>query len=272
MPELPEVETVCQGLKPYLVGSTIEKVTIRQPSLRWPIPVDLPELLANQAVKSIGRRGKYVLVQMPKGTLIIHLGMSGSLRIVDDNSLPSRHDHVDFHLNQNIRLRYNDPRRFGSMHWTIDDPLSHPLIKTIGIEPLESGFNGGYLLNKASGRKTAIKSFIMNAQVVAGVGNIYATEALFLAKVHPLKAAGALSRVDYQALAEAIKKILAEAIRAGGTTLKDFVNSEGNPGYFSQKLYVYGRSGQACLLCEGQIESVKLGQRTTAFCSSCQLA
>lgn len=270
MPELPEVETVCRGLEPHLLETAIQTVIIRQPALRWPVPANLSDLLTGQSIKAINRRGKYVLIQLQTGALIIHLGMSGSLRIVDGQSAPARHDHVDFHLEQNKILRYNDPRRFGSILWTHENPLYHPLIKTIGIEPLNAEFNGAYLQARAQGRKVPVKTLIMNGQIVAGIGNIYATEALFQARIYPFREAQSLSVGECQVLVDAIKAILEQAIVAGGTTLKDFVNSDGKPGYFSQKLYVYGRAGLACLLCDGLIQSKKSGQRTTAFCLVCQ--
>lgn len=270
MPELPEVETVKCGLIPHLENAIIQNVIIRCPQLRWPIPTSLKANLDQQKIIRLSRRGKYLLIHATSGTLIIHLGMSGSLRIVNQDTPISRHDHVDIILTDNKVLRYNDPRRFGAILWTKDDPLNHPLIKSIGIEPLDVNFSGSYLHSQTLKRHTPIKSFIMDSKVVAGIGNIYAAEALFLAHIHPTQPASQLTPAQCEQLVKSIKKILRLAIAAGGTTLKDFVNSEGKPGYFSQKLYVYGRSKLPCLICETPLQSIQLGQRSTVFCERCQ--
>lgn len=270
MPELPEVETVLRGLTPQLEGATIQDVIIRHHQLRWPIPTHLKTLLSQQKILSLSRRGKYLLIQVTTGTLIIHLGMSGSLRLLSLDTPPTRHDHVDIILSTHQRLRYNDPRRFGAILWTEGNPLNHPLLKSMGIEPLDIHFTGEYLKQKALNRSSAIKPFIMNSQIVTGIGNIYAAEALFLAKIHPAIPAGQLTQHQCEQLVDAIKQILKKAIQQGGTTLKDFVNSEGKPGYFSQKLHVYGRAGLPCSTCGTPLRSIQLGQRSTVFCEQCQ--
>lgn len=270
MPELPEVETTMQGLIPHLSGTIIQEVIIRQPQLRWTIPPNLNELLALQKITKLSRRGKYLLIHLEHGTLIIHLGMSGSLQIVQASKTSTRHDHVDIILSDNKVLRYNDPRRFGAMLIAGIDPFQHPLLKHLGPEPMETDFSGDYLKKVAHKRRVAIKSFIMNSKVVTGVGNIYAAEALFLAKIHPLTEAQNLSQSQYDALAQAIKQVLQSAITQGGTTLRDFVNSDGKPGYFSQKLQVYGRAGLPCNSCGAVLHSIVIGQRSTVFCAQCQ--
>lgn len=272
MPELPEVETILRGLTAYLENSIIQEVIIRQPQLRWPIPLDLNKRLKQQTIISLSRRGKYLLIHLDTSTLIIHLGMSGSLQIVPQSKLSTLHDHVDFVLSDNKILRYKDPRRFGAILMTEDnqDPYAHPLLKSLGIEPLDTHFDGNYIKRAAIKRRVPIKSFIMNSKIVTGIGNIYAAEALFLSQIHPLTETGHLTQQQCDRLADSIKKTLQAAIVQGGTTLKDFVNSEGKPGYFSQKLHVYGRAGLPCLICDSQLQSIKLGQRSTVFCPSCQ--
>lgn len=270
MPELPEVETLLQGLIPHIEGAVIQDVIIRHPQLRWPIPTNLKNYLKGQTINRLSRRGKYLLMAVSTGTVIIHLGMSGSLRILRGDTPPASHDHLDFVLSDHRLLRYNDPRRFGAILWTEDDPLDHPNLRSIGIEPLDMHFTGEYLQQKAQYRRTPIKSLIMNSHVVAGIGNIYAAETLFLAAIHPNMPAGLLSSQQYDQLADAIKQVLGLAIAHGGTTLKDFVNSEGKPGYFSQQLHVYGRAGLPCNVCGTLLENMQLGQRSTVFCSHCQ--
>lgn len=271
MPELPEVETIMRGLMPHLENATIQNVIIRQPRLRWPIPSNLNTLLSHQKVIQLSRRGKYLFITMTQGTLMVHLGMSGSLRILNQNVPPTRHDHVDIIFTNNCLLRYNDPRRFGAILWTDDNPLTHRLIQSLGIEPLDPHFTGNYLKQAAINRHTPIKPFIMNSKVVTGIGNIYAAEALFLAKIHPATDAGQLSQQQCDQLVESIQSILTSAIAQGGTTLKDFINSDGKPGYFSQKLQVYGRAGLPCIRCSEPLQSMQLGQRNTVFCQSCQI-
>lgn len=271
MPELPEVETIMRGLRPQLENAVVEDVIIRHHQLRWPIPSNLKRHLSHQKIVELSRRGKYLLIQVTTGTLLIHLGMSGSLRLLQQSALPARHDHLDIILSNNTLLRYNDPRRFGAILWTRDDPLFHPLLKSMGTEPLESTFTGLYLHQKALNRRVSIKPFIMDGKIVTGIGNIYAAEALFLAKIHPTTPAGLMTLQDCERLVASIKHILQAAILQGGTTLKDYVNSEGKPGYFSQKLHVYGRANLPCIVCEQPLCSIQLGQRSTVFCRFCQL-
>ena len=271
MPELPEVETIMRGLSPHLEGLIIQEVIIRQAQLRWSIPAHLNAFLKQQKILGLRRRGKYLLIQVTTGTLIIHLGMSGSLRLLQHFTLPGRHDHVDIVLSDNKRLRYNDPRRFGAILIAEGDPFHHGLLQSLGIEPLDPNFNGNYLKQAALRRRVSIKSFIMNSKIVTGIGNIYAAEALFLAQIHPLTEAGQLSQEQCDRLIQSIKDVLQAAILQGGTSLKDFVNSEGKPGYFSQKLKVYGRAGLPCLICNTPLQSIQLGQRGTVFCKCCQL-
>jgi len=270
MPELPEVETTRRGIEPYLLNQTVTKIVVRQPQLRWPIPLAFQEDFLHQTLNSIQRRGKYLLLNTDNGTALIHLGMSGSLRIVSSKQLHQKHDHVDIHFSNNLVLRYTDPRRFGSILWTADDPHQHQLLINLGPEPLSADFNANYLWRRSRHRRQAIKQFLMNSHIVVGVGNIYANESLFKAKIHPTRAAGKISLKRYQVLIEVIQETLKDAIQQGGTTLKDFVNSDGKPGYFSQHLQVYGRGDQPCFCCGKHLSEIRLGQRTTVFCSNCQ--
>lgn len=271
MPELPEVETIMRGLAPRLEGAIVQDVIIRQHQLRWPIPFQLKTSLSQQKIIKLSRRGKYLLIQVTHGTLIIHLGMSGSLRVLNQTTPPTRHDHIDIIFSTHQLLRYNDPRRFGAVLWTDGEPLNHPLLKSMGLEPFDINFTGQYLQQKALNRRVLIKPFIMNSKIVTGVGNIYAAEALFMANIHPATPAGLLTQQQYERLVDSIKEVLNAAILQGGTTLKDFVNSEGKPGYFSQKLHVYGRVGLPCMTCGSTLQSIQLGQRSTVFCTHCQL-
>jgi formamidopyrimidine-DNA glycosylase len=270
MPELPEVETTLRGIQPHIQSQKIHNVIIRHHGLRWPIPANLSTLLKGQIIQSLERRGKYILVRTLKGTVILHLGKSGRLRILKHDSPPDKHDHLDIIFYHKIILRLTDPRRFGACLWTEEDPMNHFLLKKLGPEPLSRDFSGTYLWKCAQKKKTAIKSFIMNSQIVVGVGNIYAAEALFAAGIHPETPAQAVSAKKYGILAAHIKKILRAAIKKGGTTLKDFVNSDGKPGYFSQHLNVYGRGGLPCFVCKTPLEEIRLGQRGTVYCKKCQ--
>ncbi|MGD9660513.1 MAG: bifunctional DNA-formamidopyrimidine glycosylase/DNA-(apurinic or apyrimidinic site) lyase [Porticoccaceae bacterium] len=270
MPELPEVETTLRGVAPYVVGQQISQCVLRETRLRYPIPAMLSKRIVGREVAGIWRRGKYLLFAIDGGHMLVHLGMSGSLRLVAKNSLEGKHDHVDFVLASGMSLRYTDPRRFGVIAWVEGDPLCHPLLCSLGPEPLTEGFSGEYLYQLSRKRKVPVKSFIMNANVVVGVGNIYANEALFLAGVHPLRQAGRVSRESYRRLAETIVGVLAAAIDQGGTTLRDFVGGDGKPGYFSQSLNVYGRGGQPCVRCGRPLKEDRLAQRTTVFCPFCQ--
>ena len=271
MPELPEVETVMCGLKPHLEGAVVQEVVLRHHQLRWPIPLNLKNCIHHQQVRSLTRRGKYLLMQFDSGTLIMHLGMSGSLRIVTNTTPLGRHDHVDIIFSPQKILRYTDPRRFGALLWTEDDPGQHALLKSLGVEPLSPDFTHQYLKMRSMNRKIAIKPFIMDSHVVVGVGNIYAAESLFLAGIHPATPAGLLTSVQCERLVASIQQTLHSAIRQGGTTLKDFVNIEGKPGYFAQQLSVYGREGLPCVACQTILKGLKFGQRNTVFCEHCQI-
>lgn len=270
MPELPEVETVLRGLVPHIQGATIENVIIRRPQLRWPIP-ELNLFIKQKTILNMSRRGKYVLIGFDSGTLIVHLGMSGRLCLLTQFTAAQRHDHVDIVFTNQQVLRYTDPRRFGAILWTPDCPSLHPLLSHLGVEPLTNDFTVDYLLQRANNRRVAIKPFIMDSKVVVGVGNIYAAESLFLAGIHPAMPAGALTLVQAIRLVDAIKQVLMLAINQGGTTLKDFVNSEGRPGYFAQTLRVYGRAGLPCFICNELLHASSLGQRSSVFCVNCQL-
>ena len=270
MPELPEVETTRCGIEPHLRGQSIEKLVIRQRQLRWPIPASLASRLKNQTIIDVGRRGKYLLINTTAGTVLVHLGMSGSLRMLGAPLQAGRHDHVDLVLRNGVRLRFTDPRRFGAWLWAGKQPLKHKLLLQLGPEPLDAACNGDYLFRQSRKRKLAVKSFLMNSRIVVGVGNIYANEALFKAGVHPNRGAGRISKARYEVIAVAIKQILADAIRQGGTTLRDFVNGEGKPGYFQHSLQVYGRTGQPCTRCNRPIKEIRIGQRSSFYCPNCQ--
>lgn len=269
MPELPEVETTRRGIEPHLLNQQVERVVVRNGRLRWPVPEDLDVRLSGQHIRKVERRAKYLLIQADAGTLICHLGMSGSLRLVLQGTPAEKHDHVDIELASGQALRYTDPRRFGAMLWS-HEPLSHKLLASLGPEPLGEDFNVDDLFAKSRGRKTAVKPFIMDNAVVVGVGNIYASEALFAAGIDPRREAGGISKKRYALLVEEIKKVLARAIEQGGTTLKDFVGGDGKPGYFQQQLFVYGRGGKPCLKCGRELREVRLGQRSSVFCGNCQ--
>ncbi|UVE18074.1 bifunctional DNA-formamidopyrimidine glycosylase/DNA-(apurinic or apyrimidinic site) lyase [Pseudomonas sp. LS44] len=269
MPELPEVETTRRGIEPYLKGQRVSRVIVRERRLRWPIPEDLDVRLSGQRIVSVERRAKYLLIGAEVGTLISHLGMSGSLRLIEQGLPAAKHEHVDIELESGLALRYTDPRRFGALLWS-DDPLNHELLRKLGPEPLTDLFDGERLYQLARGKNIAIKPFIMDNAVVVGVGNIYASEALFAAGIDPRRAAGSVSRARYVRLAQEIKRILAHAIERGGTTLRDFVGGDGQPGYFQQELFVYGRGGEFCKSCGSTLREVKLGQRASVYCPRCQ--
>ena len=272
MPELPEVETTKKGIQPYLANTTITGVIIRQFSLRWPIANDLADVLTNQIINRVSRRAKYLLIEFDKGTLMIHLGMSGSLRILDklEQGILGKHDHIDIELSNGYILRYNDPRRFGSVLWTSDPISQHKLIAHLGPEPLLKEFNAEYLQRQAQLKRCSVKTLIMNGKVVVGVGNIYANESLFLANIHPRTPAQSMSISQSVKLTEQIKSVLSRAIKSGGTTLKDFTNSDGKPGYFAQHLNIYGRKGEDCFICKSRIQHYKESQRATYYCPLCQ--
>jgi formamidopyrimidine-DNA glycosylase len=243
---------------------------VRERRLRWPIDAKIESSVRSQLVRSVDRRAKYLLIRFDAGTLIVHLGMSGSLRIVSAETAPRPHDHWDLVTQSGKTLRFHDPRRFGSLHWTAGDPLEHPLLAKLGPEPLSPAFDAEYLYRATRKRSVAIKHLIMNSHVVVGVGNIYANEALFRARISPRRAAGRLTRAQAQALVRAIKGVLAEAIEIGGTTLRDYVNASGSPGYFNQKLFVYERAKQACRVCKTPIKQFAQGQRSSYWCATCQ--
>lgn len=269
MPELPEVETVRRGLAPHLLGQKIHNVLVRQYSLRWPIPDDFCEVLEGQTFKDIDRRGKYLLMHLTHGTLIAHLGMSGSFRLCAPNIPFKKHDHVIITLD-NQTLRYHDPRRFGSLHWTTDQPLTHALLAKLGPEPLCDSFTAQYLFEMLNRRKKAVKSCLMDHHLVVGVGNIYAAEALFKAGVRPDRSACTVTLEEAKKLHTHIRYLLKKAIDQGGTTLRDFVNADDQPGYFQQTLAVYGRAREPCRVCNTRLESMIIGQRSSVFCPKCQ--
>lgn len=268
MPELPEVEVSRMGIEPHLSQQTITAVVVRDKRLRWPVPDEIQRLV-NQPIVAIRRRAKYLLIDTPEGSAILHLGMSGKLRVVPIGTPPVKHDHVDIELASGQLLRLNDPRRFGCVLFA-KQPEQHELLAQLGPEPLTEAFDGRRLYKLSRDRKTAIKTFIMDNKTVVGVGNIYANESLFRAGIHPQREAGKISLQRYLKLAEQIKEVLAAAIKQGGTTLKDFAQVDGNPGYFAQTLYVYGRGSKPCFKCERPLKEVKVGQRTTVYCGHCQ--
>jgi formamidopyrimidine-DNA glycosylase len=270
MPELPEVETTLRGINPHIARKTIEMVIIRQPKLRWLIPPEIKKILKNQQIISTSRRGKYLLLTTKIGSIIIHLGMSGSLRILTANTPPGKHDHVDIVFDNGKILRLNDPRRFGAVLWTTNAPENHTLLAHLGPEPLTPEFSASYIENRAKTHKTAIKTFIMDSKTVVGVGNIYATEALFAAQIHPETPANQIDLDRYRSLVKHIKKILRAAIKQGGTTLKNFSASDGKPGYFKVKLKAYGRKNQPCVVCKTTLVEIRLSQRSTVYCPTCQ--
>jgi formamidopyrimidine-DNA glycosylase len=270
VPELPEVEITRRGLDAHLTGLTIKDAVTRNGSLRWPIPKNLPKLLRGQTIRSLKRRAKYLLMDCGNGTLILHLGMSGSLRILPANTPAEKHDHFDLLLNNGTLMRLRDPRRFGAVLWHSGDVHTHPLLAELGPEPLEKDFDARYLYQATRGRSVSIKQCIMDNHIVVGVGNIYANEALFRAGIKPQLAAGKLSQPRCAKLVEEIRATLAEAIQLGGSTLRDFVNTAGQPGYFQQNYWVYGRAGEPCRRCGETIKQIKQGQRSSFYCATCQ--
>ena len=269
MPELPEVETSRRGIEPHIVGQEIVDLTVRERRLRWPVSKDLEERLSGETITSVDRRAKYLLINTTGGTAILHLGMSGHVSIVPHDTPAGVHDHVDIGLASGQALRLRDPRRFGSLHFS-ENPASHWLLRDLGPEPLGDEFDGHYLWQRSRGRRVAVKQFIMNASIVVGVGNIYASEALFRARINPKRAAGRISLQRYDALAEAIRSVLQRAIRAGGTTLRDYYGGFGEAGWFQQELDVYGRGGEPCHRCDGPVTAIVQGQRATYYCKRCQ--
>ncbi|TLY51226.1 MAG: bifunctional DNA-formamidopyrimidine glycosylase/DNA-(apurinic or apyrimidinic site) lyase [Gammaproteobacteria bacterium] len=269
MPELPEVETTRAGIAPYLIGHRVAALIVRQPRLRWPIPDTLRQKLPGERIDAVERRAKYLLVHTQAGSALLHLGMSGSLRVLGGDAAPGPHDHVDWRLDTGRVLRYTDPRRFGCQLWQAVG-TTHALLAGLGPEPLSEDFDGAYLWRASRGRAAAVKLFLMDQKIVVGVGNIYAAEALFAAGIHPNRAAGSVSIARYERLAAEVKRILAYAITRGGTTLRDFISPDGVPGYFEQELFVYGRAGEPCKICRAKIRVITLGQRSTFYCPRCQ--
>lgn len=268
MPELPEVEVSRLGITPWMEGQKIAKIIVRDKRLRWPVPDDIHRA-EGCVITRITRRAKYLLLHVEGGQIVMHLGMSGKLRVIDKQVPVIKHDHIDIVLDNGKCLRFNDPRRFGACLWQPEGE-EIALMQSLGPEPLTDDFDGARLSVLAKGKKSAVKNFIMDNHVVVGVGNIYANEALFMAGIDPRRAAGRVSAERYKVLAEAIKNVLAKAISQGGTTLKDFAQSDGNPGYFAQELQVYGKTGKPCPICHTDIKSVTIGQRNTFYCPSCQ--
>jgi formamidopyrimidine-DNA glycosylase len=269
MPELPEVETTRRGLLPHVQGRVVEKVTLRRKDLRWPIPKEISKLMPGEKILRIERRAKYLLLHTEPGAALVHLGMTGSMRVLPSATAAQTHDHVDVLLNSNRIIRFTDPRRFGSWLW---QPLGemHPLLQHLGPEPLSEEFNAEYLFARSRGKAASVKTFIMDQAVVVGVGNIYAAESLFQAGIDPRRAAGKITHARYELLVTAIKAILAYAIERGGTTLRDFINPDSEPGYFEQELLVYGREGEPCKVCGRKLKSAVLGQRASVWCGHCQ--
>lgn len=270
MPELPEVETTRRGLLPHVVGRRIVAVVVRNASLRWPVTRGLDRKLRDRKIAAVRRRGKYLLFDMEGGHLLVHLGMSGRLTLVAKGTPPRKHDHVDIELDGPRLLRFTDPRRFGAVLWLDDPAESHALLKGLGMEPLEAEFTGAALHRRARGRSVAVKSFLMNGTIVTGVGNIYASEALFGACIHPARSAGRISAARWDRLAASVRATLESALASGGSTLRDFVTVDGSPGYFQHRHAVYGREGKPCRVCKTPIRALRQGQRSTFYCPRCQ--
>lgn len=272
MPELPEVETTLRGIEPFTLGKTIRSVTVRVDKLRWPVQKNMTKILKGKEVLSLTRRAKYILMGFEHGTLLIHLGMTGSIRVCASGIPAQKHEHIDICFTGEICLRYTDPRKFGAFIWTKStDPLSeHQLLKDLGPEPLSPEYNTDYLVESCKGRKAAIKTHLMNQKTVVGVGNIYASEALFKAGIHPERVAGRVSRERLSKLVKTSKQTLRAAIKKGGTTLQDFTSPDGSQGYFSIKLKVYGKEGKPCPKCKNPIKAKVIGQRNSFYCTRCQ--
>lgn len=269
MPELPEVETTRRGIEPLVAGRVIVDLVVREPRLRWPVSPDLPDMIRGQRIEAVQRRGKYLLLPIQQGALILHLGMSGSLRMVAPTEVPARSDHIDLVFDGPLCLRLRDPRRFGCLLWS-GEPHSHPLLRQLGPEPLEGTGQGQHLYRASRGRRRPIRDFLLDGRIIAGIGNIYANEALFRAGIDPRRAAGRISADRYERLAVALRETLTEALAAGGTTLRDFSGGDGRPGYFQQSLQVYGRRDGHCLRCNAAVKSLRLGTRSVFFCPKCQ--
>ncbi len=270
MPELPEVETTRRALLPHVLGRRVRDVVVRNANLRWPVPSDLAASLRGARITAIRRRGKYLLFDCGRGELLVHLGMSGRLTVVPEDARPLRHDHVDVRLEDGRAMRLTDPRRFGAMLWVPGGGDGHVLLKGLGVEPFDAAFSGAALQQCARGRRVAVKHFLMDAHVVTGVGNIYASEALFHAGIHPLRSVGRISRARWDRLAAAVRSTLERALAAGGTTLRDFASADGHPGFFQNECAVYGREGEPCVHCATPIRALRQGQRSTFYCPRCQ--
>jgi formamidopyrimidine-DNA glycosylase len=270
VPELPEVETTRRGIAPHARQRRIAALAVYEPRLRWPVPRGLPALLAGQRITRVSRRAKYLLLRLDTGTLLLHLGMSGNLRAVPATTPRLKHDHFDLRLDSGVALRFNDPRRFGSLLYTQEDPRRHPLLRQLAPEPFAKGFNADYLYRISRGRRVSLKQLVMNSHLVVGVGNIYASEALFRARLKPTRRAGTLTRAEAKRLVAAVRTVLRLAIRAGGTTLRDYRGADGLPGYFRQRLYVYERKGRPCRRCRTPVRALTQGQRSTYYCPKCQ--
>ncbi len=270
MPELPEVETTRLGLLPHVQGQRIARVIVRDRRLRWPVPADFAQRLKGRTVLDVLRRGKYLLWDCETGYMLSHLGMSGSLRVLPNAEPAEKHDHIDIAFESGVAIRYTDPRRFGAMLWISGQDPAHPLLDPLGPEPLSPEFNAAYLYRSSRGRSVSVKEFIMNGHIVVGVGNIYASEALFASGVHPTRTAGKTSLARYEKIVDAIKQTLVKAIRAGGSSLRNYVQADGEPGYFQLNALVYDREGQPCRVCRAPIQALRQGQRSTYFCPRCQ--
>lgn len=270
MPELPEVETISRGIGALILKRKISSVVVRNYKLRWPIPSNLSRVLVGQSIKKIKRRGKYILLETQSGNLIIHLGMSGSLQVKPEKHILGKHEHVNIIFDDKLALCYSDPRRFGAILWTTKNPLEHSLLKNLGPEPLEREFTGQYLFNRAKGCHVSVKQFIMNSKVVVGIGNIYASEVLFAARINPLQKVNTITLERYRLLTRKVKELLRRAIKYGGTTFRDYINSHGKKGSFQNKLKVYGRQEQLCFDCKSKLVCIRFGQRSTVFCPGCQ--
>jgi len=270
VPELPEVETTRRGLSPHVRGRRIASLKLYERRLRWPVAARLAATVAGQRIRGISRRGKYLLLKVESGTLLVHLGMSGNLRALPASASRLLHDHFDLVLDSGVARRFNDPRRFGSLLYVRGDPLAHPLLAHLAPEPLSRAFDTAYLWKVTRGRRVAVKQLLMNSRLVVGVGNIYASEALFRARIRPRRQARSLTRAEVERLVRAVRAVLRQAIRAGGTTLRDYLRADGSPGYFRQRLYVYERAGRPCRRCGTPVRAIAQGQRSTYYCPSCQ--
>ena len=270
MPELPEVVVTLQGVLPYILGKKVSRVIVRNPDLRWPVPKNLSILLCDNLLQSARQRAKYMLFKFTNGHMMIHLGMSGNLKILQKHAPPEKHDHVDIIFSDEVILRYSDPRRFGSILWINGDPSAHKLLVHLGPEPFSPAFDGNYLYSSSRGKTTTVKQFLMDNKIVVGVGNIYANESLFLSGIRPKKSIGRIPLRVYKILVANVVEVLSKAIKQGGTTLQDFAGNEGKKGYFKQELFVYGRGGEPCLKCKKPLKEIRLGQRSSVYCSSCQ--